>query len=187
LVDVERVDDVLQFTLGGPEYSCAIQDLSDHIVVVLHKTHHFRRRRRVDDMLGDNARMPRTENEHIGSRGHPPLVVREHILDQEPIIEQEQERRQEGNENDRIRYEVMQNVVVVYQVDRTDQNKVEDHHIKDPHTVLNARIPDNAPTTVRDQYGKKATPELDAQRGYKVVCENVFNDKAETQEIANNG
>jgi hypothetical protein len=78
----------------------------------------------------------------------------------------------------------MLDIVVVYQVHRRHENQVEDHHIEDTDTILNAGVPDDTPIAVGDHYGKKATPKLNTQRCYKIIGEDVFKYKAETQQVA---
>jgi hypothetical protein len=67
-------------------------------------------------MFGDNAGVARTKNEHIDTIRHFPRIIRENVFYEKPVIEQEQERGQEGNENYRIGNEVVKDIVVVNQV-----------------------------------------------------------------------
>jgi hypothetical protein len=151
---------------------------------VFDEPHNLCRGRRINDVLGDNARVTCTEDQNIGTRRHSPLVVREDVFYKEAVVEEEEKRRQERNENDRIWNQVVLDVVVVDKVHRGDENQIENYYIEDSHTILNARVPDDTPVTVRDHDRKKATAKLNAQCCCEIVVKYVFDNKVESQKIA---
>jgi hypothetical protein len=63
---------------------------------------------------------------------------------QEPVVKQEKKGRQKSDHHDGIRNDIGPYLVEENKVDHAHHRQVKDYHIKDPPTVLNTGVPDDA-------------------------------------------
>ncbi len=87
-------------------------------------------------MAGDDPCLTGTENHNARTLDKRISIVGENIFDQEPVVEEEQERGQKCNKDYRVRNQVVSVVVKEYQVECTHQRQVDQDHDENPDAIL---------------------------------------------------
>lgn len=86
------------------------------------------------------------------------LVIRENILNQQAVIEEEEKAGKKSDEDNRIRNQVLLDVVEKNEVGDRNQSHVEDHHVENTAAILNTCVPDYSLVAVGQEDGKQAKP-----------------------------
>src|SRR5690606_15119578 len=104
-------------------------------------------------MFGDDAGLTSAVDQYVGVPDRAAVVKRKDILNEQPVIEQEKERGKERNEDNRIRNDVLEVVIVVEKVNNVDEHQVEKEHIDDPDTILDAGVAYDTAVVAGDENG----------------------------------
>lgn len=83
------------------------------------------------------------------------LVIRENVFDQQAVIEEEKKAGKKSDEDNRIRNQILLNIVEKYKVGYGYQSHIQDHHVENPAAILNACIPNYSLVAVGQQDGKQ--------------------------------
>lgn len=127
--------------------------------VIFKEGHHFVSAGgiRFQDVAGDEPEGGRTENRHAGfgvGRDFA-LVMLEDNLYQQPVIKQEEEGSEKGDEQDRKRNEVSPHIIIIDQVHQGAYGEAEQGGIHNAHAIVHSCITNNACIAFRNHDGQQ--------------------------------
>lgn len=135
-------------------------------------------------MLSDNTRLSCAVDQHMGILDHTAVVEREYVFDQQAVVEQEEERRQDGDQDDGIRDGVRCSVQIEQHIHTVDQDQADDQRVEDANAILYPRIPHNTAIAARNEDRDQTTDDIDGNTQRKLMGNNFRDVEIKAEEVA---